>query len=92
MGISLYRKGNTHTIRGVVCEMQVFKVKALKNCIDTGWHASPADIEKPSFKEADTNNTGLLSIPELRAAAKVAGLRNWHNKKPDTLKKELGYV
>ena len=92
MGVALYRKGGTHTIRGVVCEMKVFKVREMKNCIDIGWHTNPKDIEKPTFKEADTNNTGLLSVEEVRAAAKKAKIRNWHNKKIDTLKKELGYV
>jgi hypothetical protein len=72
--------------------MQVFKVRKMKACIDAGWHTSPADIDKPSFDEADTNNTGLLSVEEIRAAAKKAKIRNWHNKKIDTLKKELGYV
>jgi hypothetical protein len=90
MGISLYRKGNTHTIRGVICEMRVFKVRELKACVAAGWNSSPKDIDR--FKEADSNETGLLSVDEVRASAKKAGIRNWHNKKIDTLKKELGYV
>jgi hypothetical protein len=92
MGVALYRKGGSHTVRGVKCEMKVFKVREMKNCIDTGWHTSPEDIENPTFKEADTNDTGKLSVEEIRAAAKTAGIRNWHNKKIETLKKELGYV
>ncbi len=47
--------------------------------------------EAPSFEEADTNKTVKLSVDEIRAAAKEAGIAGWENKRLKTLKKELGY-
>lgn len=59
--------------------------------LEAGYVVDPDDFP-PTFEEADTNNTGKLSVDEVRAAAKEAGIRNWHNKKISNLKKELGYV
>ena len=63
----------------------------LQQHLEAGYVVDLNDV-KPSFQEADTNNTGLLSDAEVRAAAKKAGIKNAGNKKIETLKKELGYV
>ena len=63
----------------------------LRKYLEAGHVVDPDELA-PTFEEADTNDTGKLSVEEVRAAAKMAGIRNWHNKKIDNLKKELGYV
>lgn len=39
--IALYRKGATHTIRGVTCEMGRFETKRLQSLLDSGWVTNP---------------------------------------------------
>ena len=38
----------------------------------------------------DTNGSGKMSVAEIRAAAKEAGIEGWENKRIKTLKQELG--
>jgi len=42
--IALYRKGNTHVIRGVKCEMGRFETKRLQGCLNSGWVTNPQDL------------------------------------------------
>ena len=53
--IMLYRKGNTHVIRGVECEMGRFETNRLMACLNSGWVTSPQDLlegeEAPSASE-----------------------------------------
>lgn len=46
--------------------------------------------EPVKFEEVDTNESGLLSVDEVRNAAKEAGIDGWEKKRIKTLKKELG--
>ena len=69
--------------------MEVFPTNDLALCLSQGWMTSPAACY-PTFEEVDTNDTGKLSTQEIRAAAKKAGIKNWHNRKIDTLKEMLG--
>ncbi len=51
--ISLYRKGNTHVIRGTLCQMQQFDVNELEWAQSEGWLTDPkmiAELEKPKAK------------------------------------------
>lgn len=41
MGVMLYRKGNTHTIRGITCEMGKFPAEDMDEMIKAGWSTSP---------------------------------------------------
>ena len=52
--IALYRKGNTHVIRGVKCEMGRFETKRLQGCLNSGWVTNPQDlleVEEPNMRE-----------------------------------------
>ena len=51
----------------------------------------PEAQSAPSAEEADTNGSGKLSVSEIRAAAKEAGIEGWETKRMKTLKQELGY-
>ncbi|MEE9311618.1 MAG: hypothetical protein V3V10_04320 [Planctomycetota bacterium] len=42
--IALYRKGATHTIRGVTCEMGRFETKRLQSLLNSGWVTNPQDL------------------------------------------------
>lgn len=89
--ISLYKEGNTHIIRDVSCELKQFHVNDLEYAISQGYKTSPHDLYKPTREEADTNNSGKLSTKEIRAAAKLAGIKNYSKKKIADLLKELNY-
>ena len=94
MGVTLYRPGSTHNIKGIQCELRVFNEYNFKVCLDKGWFFSPEECypkepvveakqdkkEKPVKKMQDT---------EIRKLAKDAGIKSWHVKKIDRLKKEL---
>ncbi len=94
MGVTLYRPGTTHNINGILCELRVFNEYNFKVCLDKGWFFSPTECypkepvveakqdkkEKPVKKMQDT---------EIRKLAKDAGIKSWHVKKIDRLKKEL---
>lgn len=92
MAIVLYRKGDSHVVRGVACEASRFEVSSLKNALAAGWVVDPSQIDKaPTKEKADTNNSGKLSVDEVRAAAKEAGIEGYDKKRIKTLKAELGY-
>ena len=55
-----------------------------------GYVCDPEELKAPTG-EVDPIETGTSDVDEIRASAKKAGIRNWHNKKIDTLKSELGY-
>ena len=86
--ITLYKKGNTHIVRGVVCELKNFDVTELDFALSIGYITDESKLDE---KEADTNQSGKLSVKEVRVAAKKAGISNYSKKKIDDLKKELGY-
>lgn len=52
--IALYRKGDTHTIRGIQCEMQRFPNHQLHNMLNCGWSTSPEALKrKPRTKKEE---------------------------------------
>lgn len=77
MGVVLYRKGNTHTNRGIKCEACVFPVDRMQANLNAGWVTDPREL----VDEGE----------EIRNMAKLAGIRNWKTAKIETLKEKLGY-
>jgi len=56
----------------------------------SGWIVNESGIvDTVTKEEADTNDSGKLSIDEVRAAAKEAGLDGWDTKRKATLEAEL---
>lgn len=43
MAIALYKKGDTHVVRGVTCEMARFEINEMENALSLGWKKSPED-------------------------------------------------
>jgi len=86
--ITLYKKGNSHIVRGVVCELRNFETTEFDYALSLGYITDESKLDE---KEADTNQSGKLSVKEVREAAKKAGISNYSKKKIDDLKKELGY-
>jgi len=90
MALQLYRQGNSHTVRGVVCELKNFHPSELSDALGNGWCRSEKDIETPH--DVSVNEPELVSepVPEMdeaafRAMAKSIGIKNWHNKKIENL-------
>lgn len=93
MAIVLYKCGDETEVRGVKCIAGRFKVSQLHQCLNSGWVTDPSKLyEIPTVEQADTNDTGLLSNKEIRAAAKVTGIVDWETARIGRLKKELGYA
>lgn len=88
MAVTLYKKGNTHIIRGVECEIQNFPVEELQFAIDSGYVTSPDQLFNPPVDEC--LSSGEMSNKDIRAAAKDAGIENYKTKMIATLKRELG--
>ncbi|MAF43434.1 MAG: hypothetical protein CMI54_04595 [Parcubacteria group bacterium] len=72
--IALYKKGNTHIIDGVSCELGRFKNSELQSLLGQGWKISPKDLEekkasrpqgdklkakKPSLRRAEARKKSL---------------------------------
>lgn len=83
MATILWKDGNS----------QKFEADTVQRMIQGGWTFTnePPEIKAPTKNEADLNQSGILNSTEIRAAARDAGIRNWHNKKIENLRKELGY-
>lgn len=47
MGITLYKPGKQHTVRGIKCEAKVFDEQSYLQYLDLGWYYSPADCYEP---------------------------------------------
>jgi hypothetical protein len=52
MSIQLFRKGTTHNIKGVECEMGTFKVRQLQSMLDEGWVNCPNKLLEVDLTEA----------------------------------------
>ena len=80
--ISLYKEGNSHIVRGVICELRQFKPDEIDYALSLGYVTSPDSIGIEEAKE--------LTTKELRLKAKEAGITNYSKKKAVDLKEELG--
>ena len=70
--IVLYRKGSTHKIEGVTCEVGRFPVSQLHARLDDGWVNDPRNIDvEEKWEEASGPET--VSTPASRAGAKATG-------------------
>jgi len=97
MGVVLYRKGETHTVRGIKVEAQVFDAHLFEPNLNAGWCLSPEDVykevkepEQPEFEEVDTNGSGKLSNKEIRSAAERMGIEDYDTARIATLKEAMG--
>jgi catabolite regulation protein CreA len=46
--IQLYRKGDTHEIRGVTCEVCNFDISMMNEMLKEGWVKDPAELVEAS--------------------------------------------
>jgi hypothetical protein len=95
MAVALYKQGTTHTIRGVLCEMSIFKHDDIANQLKNGWFKSTKEAyelqsEEPAEENKETAlNFEYMSNVEIRDAAKKAGIESWETARIATLKTEL---
>ena len=98
MAIQLYRAGNSHTVKGIECEVCNFSIGELQIKLDEGWFKSPQEIsngnEESNEKESEAvpeekdiepqeEKDGVLN--PVRVQAKAAGIEGWDNKRIKTL-------
>ena len=91
MAIKLFRKGNTHNINGIECEVRLFDVKYGGSFVGVdGWCSSPEDIDgKTKEVQEEPNDWDDLSSSDIREIAKESGIEGWENKRINTLKEVL---
>jgi hypothetical protein len=94
MAIKLFRKGNTHRVNGIECEVRLFPVKYGQSFVGVdGWCVSVEDLEKKEVVEIEEEiESGSIDQPSkvVRELAKEAGIDGWEKKRISTLKEELG--
>ena len=98
MGIMLYRDGETHKIRGEMCEMRVFPTDQLDSRMAEGWRVSPAAppppepepvpewVEAPRPTRVDMSGADNATI---RHTAKLCGIALWKTARIATLKEMI---
>ena len=91
--IQLYKKGNTHTVRGIKCEVCNFNLNELEHRLKEGWVKDPSELviekeEGPIKEHVELKKTD----PDhpVRQEAKEKGIEGWDTKQLKTLEKELG--
>lgn len=77
MAIHLYRKGTTHEIKGVLCELRSFEAHELESCLRAGWVVDAAHL--------DPDDKKLL----LKLITEKEGIIEEHQKKLDSYMKKL---
>ena len=82
MGVTLYRPGKMHTIRGIKCETKVFNEYSYTHNLEMGWFYSPEECYEKVVEVEPTDK-------EIRTLAKNKGIKNWYNKKISKLKVEI---
>ncbi len=101
MAIQLYRAGNTHTVRGIECELKNFTPNSLDAMLDEGWLKSPEEIgNDKQIEESDQDERQEESSEDapqqedqeeikvlnpVRQAAKDAGIEGYEIKRIKTL-------
>ena len=56
MSIALYRKGVTHEIKGIICEVGTFDARQLSEKLKEGWHTDPTDLKIEVLAAIQENN------------------------------------
>ncbi len=95
MAVVVYRRGNTHTVNGIRCELKIINHELFNGEPDPGWFFSPED----AYKEIDNGlqkeeneakeEEKEMSNEEIRTAAKDAGIENFDKARIGTLKEKL---
>ena len=86
MAIQLYRAGDTHEVRGILCEVGNFEPHELDALLAQGWAKDPKDIGGEKIDEVPDVPDSLHPV---RLQAKEAGIEGWENKRIKTLEAEL---
>ena len=102
MSIMLYRKGESHNVRGIKCEAKAFDEYSYLHELNNGWCYSPKKVnEKPDqtdkaeeyyllYLDAGSKEERDRLEIKIRETAKAFGINNWHNSKITTLLTKLG--
>ncbi len=62
--IQLYRKGNTHTVRGVECELRNFDAAEIDLRLAEGWVKDTSDLAEKPKKEKKEKKEKAEETPE----------------------------
>lgn len=59
MAVLVYRKGESHEIRGIKCEMARIEVRSLQNHLNAGWVTDINDlVSKPIVEPVEVEDDG----------------------------------
>jgi len=68
MSIALYKKGATHEIKGITCEIGTFDASELDSLLKEGWHTDPTDLKIEvidAIQEQNRKGTDIKSNDEI---------------------------
>lgn len=100
MAIQLYRKGSSHTVRGIECEVCNFAPASLDGMLADGWVTSPEELsddnaqieessgndeESTEEKSEDEKEDAEKALNPIRIKAQLAGIDGWDTKRIKTL-------
>jgi hypothetical protein len=92
--IRLYKEGTMIECNGIKMDHRIFQDDEAEQARNDGWTSALEVSQRAKgekvFDSIDTNDTGKLSVDEVREAAKAAGIEGWDTKRIKTLKRELG--
>lgn len=89
MKIALYRAGDTHTVRGIKCEVCRCEFLVMEDRLKEGWVKDPKELCAVAEAEDKPEETEPKQIDPIRQAAKDAGIDGWEKKRIKTLEAEL---
>jgi hypothetical protein len=72
--IQLYRKGTSHIVRGITCEMCVVNEFSYESLLKAGWHLSPEKAAEENTKENIKVETKVVEV-ETKNEAKAAKIK-----------------
>ena len=87
--IQLYRKGCTHTVRGIECELGNFQATELETMLSDGWVKDPSELTESKPEKASIETMETKELHPVRQAAKDAGIAGWDTKRIKTLEQVL---
>lgn len=96
MGLVLYRKGDTHTVKGVLCELKVVDSATFTGQVEKGWYISVNDIdgipepkEPEVVKDLEPVNIDELPSEKIRELARINKIEKFSTARISTLKGKL---
>lgn len=89
MALQLYRKGDTHNVRGIECELVNIRHDQVDEYLAQGWVRDPKEIDEPEKPDNVVELKKTDPKHPVRQKAKEAGIDGWKTRSISKLEAEL---